>query len=387
MLSLDKITSNKMNKSIYFTAICVSSMLAGLSQAQAQTNVTLYGLVDAGIEISNSGKGTLSRLITGGTGGSRVGVRGREDLGGGLFATFNLEMGLATDTGALTQGGKAFGRGSNIGLQHKEIGTVLVGLVNLPYYQVQSKVDAFDWRANGGLMAISRPGAKDVLRIMPITTSARAENAIAFISNNYNGFQFRALGAFSENSVAQGNTYSTALSYSKNSVDLHLGYAVVDAANNSPGKAKAYVIGGSYDFKKFKVYAGYTVEKNSCLSCTGSLKMGSGIATGGASEFKLMNIGVRIPQGKATWMLQGTRIFDRSDYAINPGSRDSTWLALGMEYALSKRTLIYTSIGTLSNQNGSSYALGSGTASANAGDVGTNNPRSTTAVVGIRHNF
>lgn len=355
--------------------------------AQAQGNVTLYGLVDSGIEVSNAGNGTQTRLITGGTGGSRVGFRGREDLGNGLVASFNLEMGFATDTGSLTQGGKGFGRGSNIGLQHKDLGTVLIGLVNLPYYQVQSKVDAFDWRANGGLMAISRPGTKDVQRILAVTTSARAENSVAFISNVHNGFQFRLLGAFSENSLTQGNTYSASLSYNKKPLDFYLGYAMVDGAKNTLGKAQAYVAGGSYDFQKFKVYSGYTVEKNSCRSCTSSLKMGSGIQIGGASEFHLINLGVRIPQGKATWIAQATRILDKSDYTLRTGSRDANWFSVGMEYSMSKRTLIYTSIGTIDNKNGSSYGLGTGTASASAGDVGNNNPRVTTASIGIRHNF
>lgn len=355
--------------------------------AIAQNNVTVYGLVDSGIEVSNAGKGTKTRQITGGTGGSRVGFRGREDLGGGLAATFNLEMGFATDTGSLTQGGKAFGRGSNIGLQHKDFGSVLIGLVNLPYYQVQSQVDAFNWRANGGLMAISRPGDTAVQRILPITTSARAENAIGFISNFYSGVQFRLLGAMSEKSDNQGNTYSASLSYKKKPLDVHLGYAQIESSRKSYGKSEAFVFGGSYDFEKFKIYSGYTIEKNSCRSCSGSLKIGTGIKNGGASNFHLLNLGVRIPQGKATWIAQGTRLLDKSDYLATTGSRHSNWFAVGMEYSLSKRTLIYSSLGTLSNQNGSSYGLGSGTASASAGDVADHNPRVTTAVVGIRHSF
>lgn len=376
-----------MKNSIYLAATVAVSTLAFTHIAQAQSNVTLYGLVDSGIEVSNAGNGTRARVITGGTGGSRVGFRGREDLGNGLAATFNLEMGFATDTGSLTQGGKAFGRGSNIGLQHRQFGTLLVGLVNLPYYQVQSKVDAFDWRANGGLMAISRPGARDVQRILAVTTSARAENAVAFVSNVHSGFQFRVLGAFSEDSDSQGHTYSASLSYNNKPLDLYIGYAQIDSAKESTGKAEAYVAGGSYDFKKFKVYSGYTVEKNSCRSCTGSLKIGSGIRSGGASEFHLINLGVRIPHGNTTWIAQGTRILDKSDYALSTGSRHTNWFAIGMEYQMSKRTLIYTSIGTLKNQNDSSYGLGTGTASASAGDVGSNNPRVTTAAIGIRHNF
>lgn len=377
-----------MYKKIYklTSAVCCIIGLTSLN-AFAESRVTIYGLVDAGIEVSNAGKGTKTRMITGGTGGSRVGFRGREDLGGGLAATFNLEMGFATDTGTLTQGGKGFGRGSNIGFQQKELGTLLFGLVNLPYYQVQSKVDAFDWRANGGLMAISRPGAIDVQRILAVTTSARAENSVAFISNVHHGFQFRVLGAFSEKSDKQGNTYSSSLSYNAKPIDLYAGYAKIESAKNSTGKAEAYVIGGAYDFNTFKIYSGYTVEKNSCRSCSGSLKIGRGIRIGGYSEFNLINIGIRIPNKKITWIAQGTRVLDKSEYLSPTASRNINWFALGMEYRLSKRTLIYSSVGTLNNKNGSSYGLGTGTTSASAGDVSENNPRVTAASIGIRHSF
>lgn len=377
---------NIINKKYFFPAIA-TVLLGGPQIVHAQSTVTVYGMVDAGIEVSNAGKGTQTRMITGGTGGSRVGFRGREDLGNGFAASFQLEMGFATDTGSLTQGGKGFGRGTNIGLQHKDTGTLLLGLVNLPYYQVQSKVDAFDWRVNGGLMAISRPTEQNVERVLAVTTSARAENAVAFISNVHNGFQFRVLGAMSEKSDKQGHTYSASLSYNKKPLDFYLGYAQIEASQASNGKAEAYVTGGSYDFDKFKVYTGYTVEKNSCRSCTGSLKMGGGVADKGASEFHLINLGVRIPHGKATWIAQGVRILDKSDYFMSPGSRHSNWFAIGMEYRISKRTLLYSSIGTLDNKNGSSYGLGTGTSSATAGSVDSNNPRVTSASLGIRHNF
>jgi predicted porin len=100
-----------------------------------------------------------------------------------------------------------------------------------------------------------------------------------------------------------------------------------------------------------------------------------------------MNLGARAPIDLLTIIAQVTRVQDRSQYAIDPGNRDATWLAVGAEYALSRRTVIYTSLASIGNRNGSQYNLGSSSAKQPAGSVGPNDPRVTTAVLGLRHSF
>jgi predicted porin len=95
-----------------------SLMLASVT-AYAQS-VTIYGIVDTSVEhltnVSASGD-SLTRMPTlTGLMPSRLGFRGSEDLGDGLQAFFNLEMGIATATGSLNNGGRAFGRASNVGI-------------------------------------------------------------------------------------------------------------------------------------------------------------------------------------------------------------------------------------------------------------------------------
>lgn len=88
--------------------------------AQAQTNVTLYGVVDAGVEYvshaGSDGAGSMYRVSSGNSAGSRWGLRGTEDLGGGLRGIFVLESGLHVDTGTTTLGGRLFGRQAFIGI-------------------------------------------------------------------------------------------------------------------------------------------------------------------------------------------------------------------------------------------------------------------------------
>ena len=87
---------------------------------QAQSTVTMFGLIDAGVEVIDhvgANAGHLWRVpsLTGGF-ASRLGFRGSEDLGGGLSASFVLELGFAPDQGTLTQGGRTFGRQALVAL-------------------------------------------------------------------------------------------------------------------------------------------------------------------------------------------------------------------------------------------------------------------------------
>lgn len=88
------------------------------SVAHAQSSVTLYGIVNEGIDyINNQSGGSVVGLIRGQTNGSRWGLRGAEDLGGGMKAVFDLENGFDGSAGTLSQGGRLFGRSAWMGLQ------------------------------------------------------------------------------------------------------------------------------------------------------------------------------------------------------------------------------------------------------------------------------
>src|SRR5579863_82028 len=94
------------------------------SAAHAQSSVTLYGVVDAGftyvqneVSPSNSPKHAASFGVTSGNAsGSRWGMRGREDLGGGYAAIFTLENGFNVANGTTGQGNRSFGRQAFVGV-------------------------------------------------------------------------------------------------------------------------------------------------------------------------------------------------------------------------------------------------------------------------------
>src|SRR5829696_9682713 len=78
------------------------ALALGLPMAHAQSSVTLYGIVDVGVENIDVGGISGTRMQSGISAGSRWGIRGSEDLGNGWRALFTLESRIEVDTGSAT---------------------------------------------------------------------------------------------------------------------------------------------------------------------------------------------------------------------------------------------------------------------------------------------
>jgi len=121
--------------------MATAALLACSGSAFAQSSVTLYGVVDVNIEYANhlgavptaanqfnrGPSNDVYRMNSGGYSGSRWGIRGTEDLGGGLKALFVLENGFNIDTGTFQQGGRMFGRQAFVAVQKDGIGQLSLG--------------------------------------------------------------------------------------------------------------------------------------------------------------------------------------------------------------------------------------------------------------------
>jgi predicted porin len=109
-----------MNKKARFGLLAGLSLTA--SYAAAQSSVTLYGIVDVGVDFINhvpttAGKsGTQFSVISGGAQTSRWGLRVKEDLGGGYGTMAVLENGFDATKGTLNNAGRLFGRAAYVGL-------------------------------------------------------------------------------------------------------------------------------------------------------------------------------------------------------------------------------------------------------------------------------
>ena len=122
-----------MKKNLLACAVLGAASCAISGSAAAQTNVTVYGIIDTAVRYTDDnplvggGVGNQTVLGSGGIWGSRIGFKGEEDLGGGTSAVFKLENGFAPTTGTIGQQGQLFGRQAYLGLKDAEWGEIDAG--------------------------------------------------------------------------------------------------------------------------------------------------------------------------------------------------------------------------------------------------------------------
>jgi predicted porin len=190
-----------MKKNRLCSATFAAASMLFAASAYAQSSVTLYGVIDEGIDYTNnSGGSSLWHMRDGtydGVYGSRWGLRGSEDLGGGLSAIFKLENGFSLENGQLRQGGLLFGRQAYVGLSDAKLGTVTLGR------QYDSVVDY--------LQPVTAPGqfggpfvhAGDIDNT---DNSFRVDNSIKYASPTIAGLQFGGVYSFTNTSAAGRGT-------------------------------------------------------------------------------------------------------------------------------------------------------------------------------------
>jgi predicted porin len=199
--------------------------------AHAQSSVTLYGLIDAGLAyVSNqkSGSGGHNNFLqtSGNLSTSRWGLRGTEDLGGGYSAVFDLESGFNVANGKLNNGGDLFGRAAWVGLASRQYGTVTLGRQYDLLVDYVEPLSASGSGFGGNL-------AEHVFDNDNLSNDARLNNSVKFRSIDYHGFSFGAAYAFSNQAggFSNNNAYSAGAGYTNGPLSLAVAYLQV----NQPG--------------------------------------------------------------------------------------------------------------------------------------------------------
>ena len=314
--------------------------------AQAQSNVEVYGIVDTAVEWARSGDGVnVNRLVSGQNSASRFGMRGSEDIGGGLKANFWLENGFNTDTGALSDSARLFNRRATVGLSGPW-GRVDLGRQFRPEARAVFGMDPFD---GGSTASPSNTYSNTVFR---------TDNAVVYETPNVNGFVGRLMYAFGEAPGAfngANNDVGASLQYYNGPVYLAYAYDARTNATNSD-KRRWHSLGGAYDFGVAKLYAAYRTRKEGAV---------------GLDESSYW-LGVSVPLGAWTLSATATRVNDKT-----PADKGATGIGLGADYALSKRTTLYGRFGKVNNKNGATFNL----------DNGINGPSPSSLALGLRHKF
>ena len=367
-----KVKEIRMQKRMILLA--VASALSGT--VYAQTNVTMYGIVDVGYVYSKTNDLSFSGLDNGLMSGSRLGFRGTEALGNGLSAVFQAEFGFKADqydSKGASAGAGAFNnvRNSWVGLRHADYGTLSLGRQNSV---------AYDWVAKGFSSDVTVTHPSNTIlsaSFAQLNTGDRVNNSVKYQSPNWNGLEVRGIYGFGEvvgtvanpGDSSDAGRYGIGAAYKNGPIDVALiyqGIARNDTVAND-GSVNGWSLGGSYDFKVVKVFAQYQMESNKN-------------SVGGAKsdiDKDAWTLGVRVPVTKA-----GTAVFEYLDYKADSNNasddvRTKGW-GLGYEHAFSKRTTGYTSIGYIDNNDQSSAAFNG------VGLAGQNNK---TFSLGVRHSF
>lgn len=333
-------------------ALAVLSAFAGA--ASAQTSVTVYGVVDMALQHENNGgaAGSKTALDSGIESGSRLGFKGSEDLGGGLKANFDLEMGVNADNGTSSQGGLTFGRQAWVGLSGN-FGSVNFGRQYAPIFIATDSVDPFDAGIISG-QAGSGTSSSGILGLFG--TPFRTNNTVNYTTTNLGGFTGSAAYSFGE--VAGNNSANRQIGLSGTYANgPALATVAYHKANDALGNAtKILFVGGTWDFKVVKAAAAYgktTTDLNTV-------------------DNKTAMLGVTVPVGPGN--ILGSWVHQKNDLV---GGGKSNQLAVGYTYAMSKRTDLYTSYSRTAND-----------ANDNAGGLAAGNGLTDKLFnVGIRHKF
>ncbi|CAH2781665.1 MAG: Outer membrane porin [uncultured Paraburkholderia sp.] len=389
-----------MNKKVFAAAIL--ALFAGA--AHAQSSVSLYGIIDAGISYVNhsktaTGNENLFKYDDGVAQGSRWGLRGTEDLGGGLKALFVLESGFNSGNSTLGQGGALFGRQAYVGLSQNNVGSLTFGR------QYSFSTDYLGGNYTIGGQTVAGNYAYHINDVDQLTSS-RTNNAVKFSSANFAGFTFGAMYGFSNQAGAfagapatgtaaapvsgSSRAYSFGVNYANGPIGVGAAYtdirfpgqampsfstSMANAAMPTVRDMRTFGVGAKYSIGPATLFALYTNTRFEPI-------------TGASSTFSAYEAGAKYAITPALTAGAGYTYMHPSEANRIGGHWNQA--DLSVDYALSKRTDVYA-LGIYQIASGKvgmadmQAQIGSSTSYFNTSGTGLDNQLAFR--VGIRHKF
>lgn len=383
------------------TLIIAGVLSAFAVSAHAQSSVTLYGSLDAGIVYANNAGGHAAwNQGSGALSNTYFGLKGSEDLGGGLHAIFKLENGFNLNNGRDTEAGSMFNRQAYVGLESDQYGSLTLGR------QYDSMVDYLSPLSEAG------SGFGNNLAAHPfdndnLDESFSIKNAVKYQSANYAGFKFGGLYGFSNDAgqFANNRAWSVGASYGNGPLNVAAAYMQM---NNSPSVANdggATTPGAGNNFnltaqtqRTLGAGANYTYGPATVGFVWTHTQYENLIAGGGAGinpisiasgtnlhmdNFELNGSYALTP----ALALNAAYTFTDGKITGSNGTGDPKWhtVSLQADYSLSKRTDVYVE-GVYQHASGQLGDAGQNVAMINTLSPSTT-PNQVAATVGLRHRF
>ncbi|RDK00897.1 porin [Paraburkholderia lacunae] len=362
--------------------------------AMAQSSVTLYGLIDEGLNYTNNTKGhSAVQMESGFAQGSRWGVKGTEDLGGGTKAVFQLENGFDVNSGALGQGSRMFGRQAYVGLSSAQFGTLTMGR------QYDSVVDFLaPLTANGNWAGylMSHPYDND-----NTDNSFRLNNSVKYTSNTYGGLSFGGLYGFSNQpgGFANNRSYSLGAQYVGGAVSIAAAYMQINHAGANAGGSLAtddtdffagrqQVWGAGINYTIGPTVLGFVYSHTTLNDATGSVYVGNFANTASSLKFDNFELNAKYQFAKNAYV---GAMYNYTLGHFNSAAGDSKpkWHQIGLmaDYNLSVRTDVYVQGMYQHLAGGDASAAPLNTAFITGADAPSSTANQVIARVGIRHQF
>jgi len=364
----------------------LATMLLSLgvaTMAQAQSSVTIYGILDVGYSGKNlkgspaTATNTLNsnQIGSGYETPSRLGFRGVEDLGGGTSAFFTIETGLTPTSGTLSSFNN---RQSFVGIAQKGLGNVAVGTQYGPIHKAVSATDPGQTNATIGSVIYPAAGTDGGQASADAAYTIRFANSVTATTDRFKGFSTNAIYSMNnQTSTKTGATtggqvdataYGLGADYTLGKLYATVAYQSVKSINDTSATASvssAFVgtnttdsqlyAGATYDLKIVKLFAGFTDRKvQSNLNSTDSLNRTA------------QQIGVRgfVNSKIEGWASAGNGRYNA--FGTNQATANFTAYQVGSNYWLSKRTNLYAIVGstqtsstsTTGSLSGNQYATG-----------------------------
>jgi predicted porin len=385
-------------KTMKKTLIAASLMSVFAITAHAQSSVTLYGTLDAGLVFANNQGGHSNwQQGSGSVSNTYFGLRGSEDLGSGLHAIFTLESGFNLNNGKFNDNNTIFNRQAFVGLQSNQYGTVTLGR------QYDSVVDYLaplsEAGAGYGNNLAAHPFDNDNL-----DNSFSVKNAVKYQSANYGGVKFGGLYGFSNaaGQFSNNRAWSAGASYGNGPLSVAAAYLQLNnSGSNNVGGAisqgdgtaaiaaqqqRTYGAGLNYAYGPANVGLVYTHTQLDGI--TGVNVGGTTLPGVAGTNLHMDNYEVNGRYALTPAIsLSAAYTFTDGKVSGSNGSGDPKWQTASLQgdYSLSKRTDVYLE-GVYQHASGELGNFG-----ANVASINTLSPSSTAnqtvVAVGMRHRF
>jgi GBP family porin len=347
-----------MKKSVFAVAVLSTVLGTAAGMASAQTNVTIYGIVDLGLDYNvgatgSAATGAASKLAmaSGQTSGSRLGFKGSEDLGNGLSAIFTLEEGFNANDGSQGYSGRLFGRQSWVGLSGN-LGSVTIGRQYSSTYLALQTLDPYKVNTAGDAQKVYGYGLG---KSDPIS---RVDNSVVYQTQSIAGLSGMAGYGFSSatSTYYKSSTKFGGVNYVNGPLTVLASYQDTDRVSFAPpstptaaldamvvasglapnsttlATVKNSVVGGTYDFGVVKLHAGFGTTKAQAV---------------GTLSIRNYLVGLTAPVGTGTLLSSWNRI-----NVTNVSGGVANQFAIGYTYPLSKRTNFYAIAAYTENGDG-----------------------------------